>query len=108
MLAACEPRPSGRVASGPAAGDAVEILADDSFFAPERVELPAGEPVSLEIRNVGDVPHEFSIDELDISTGTIEANEVMTVTLEVPKGSTEFVCAFHGGMRGEIIGLVDE
>jgi plastocyanin len=105
LLTACAgPEPSGKVHSGPAPGDAVEIVADDMFFHPERIDLPVTDAVTLEITNAGDMPHELSIDELDISTGTIEPGQVKTVTFDVTQGPIEFVCAFHGGMRGTIVG----
>ena len=55
VLGACNPEsePSGDVGSGPAGGDAVALVADDTFFEPESLELTAGETVTVEITNEG-------------------------------------------------------
>ena len=59
--------------------------------------------MTVEVRNDGSNGHNFTIDELDLSTGTVEPGQVVTATLEVPDGTTEFRCTFHPGMRGEIV-----
>ena len=37
----------------------IEVTLDDYSFSPEPLRIPAGRPVTLVIRNVGRVPHEF-------------------------------------------------
>lgn len=106
LAVACSgPQPSGDVRNGPAGDGATRIAADDSFFRPQSLELPAGENVTLEIANEGGIPHDFSIDEVDISTGVIEPGGVRTITFEVPDGTTRFVCKLHGGMDGTIVAV---
>ncbi|MGH3440476.1 MAG: cupredoxin domain-containing protein, partial [Nitriliruptorales bacterium] len=56
----------------------------------------------VEVRNDGGTPHNFVIEDLDLSTGTIEPGEVVTATFEAPDGPIRFVCTFHPGMDGEI------
>jgi plastocyanin len=104
LLAACSPssEPSGDVAAGPADGDAVEIVADDTFFEPKPLRLAAGEEVTVEVTNEGDTPHDLAIEELDLNTGTIQPGETKTATFEVPEGSTKLICTFHGGMETTI------
>jgi plastocyanin len=103
--AACSPSSdtSGDVGNGPAAGRAVEVVAGDQFFEPDVLELRTGTEVTVEVTNTGDIPHDFSIEELDINTGTIEPGEVATATFTVPEGPIEFVCSYHSDMRGEIL-----
>jgi nitrite reductase (NO-forming) len=107
-LAACSNSsdPVGKVASGPATGDAAKIEAvDGDRFTPATLELPAGEAVTIEITNTDDRAHDFAIEAADLNTGTIEAGAVATATFTVPEGTTEFVCTFHGGMTGTIEGV---
>jgi hypothetical protein len=96
-------RPAGDVRDGPAGAGAVRIVADDSFFAPERIELTPNRDVTLEVVNHGDMPHDFSIEELEISTGVIQPGATKTITFEVPKGTTGLSCRLHGGMDGTIV-----
>ena len=103
VLVACGgSEPSGHVRNGPATGDAVRIVAGDSFFEPDSVTVPAQQQVTLEITNEGDIPHDFSIEGLDVSTGAIQPGEIKTITLEPKEGTFEFVCLFHGGMSGTL------
>jgi plastocyanin len=87
---------------GPAGEGAVEIVTVDSAFTPETLELNAGQKVTVEITNEDVVPHDFEIEVLDLSTGTIEAGEIATATFTVPEGTTEFACTYHSGMTGRI------
>ena len=105
LLAGCAPpgsEPSGEVAKGPAGEGAVEIVTVNSAFTPETLELNAGQKVTVEITNEDVVPHDFEIEVLDLSTGTIEAGEIATATFTVPEGTTEFACTYHSGMTGRI------
>lgn len=103
-VAACveAPAQSGDVTLGPADGDAISIVAVDNAFEPETVEAAAGEEVTIEVTNDGGVAHNFVVDDLDVSTGTLGSGEVATVTLTVPDSGVEYVCTLHGGMRGRI------
>ena len=59
--------------------------------------------MDVEVRNEGSDDHNFTIDVLNLSTGTIEPGQVKTATFTVPSGTTEYHCTFHPGMRGEIV-----
>ena len=103
-LTGCARERSGDVHEGSAGSDAVEVvLQDDDDFDPEALHLEAGTEVDVEVRNEGSNDHNFTIDALDLSTGTIEPGRVMTATFVVPNGTTEYHCTFHPGMRGEIV-----
>jgi plastocyanin len=106
LMTACSPdsEPSGDVGSGPAEGDAVSLVADDTFFEPEALELTAGETVTVEVTNEGSTVHDFAIEHLDLNTGTINSGDVATATFTVPEGTTTFKCTFHPGMEGTIEG----
>jgi plastocyanin len=107
-LAACSNSsdPVGKVASGPATGDAAKIQAvDGDRFTPKTLELPTGKAVTIEITNTDDRAHDFAIEAANLNTGTIQAGAVATATFTVPEGTTEFVCTFHRGMTGTIQGV---
>lgn len=104
LLTACggEVAASGDVHMGEAEGDAIEIAAVDNAFEPSSLDLEPGEEVSVEITNNGKAPHNFVIEELDLSTGTIQPGEAATATFTVPEGSVEYRCTLHPSMRGEL------
>jgi plastocyanin len=102
-LIACSRERSGDVRDGQAGSNAVEITMVDDVFTPDALRLEAGTEVRVEVRNEGSYGHNFTIDELDLSTGTVDPGEVMTATFLVPSGTTEYRCTFHPGMDGEIV-----
>jgi hypothetical protein len=53
------------VSAGPGRRDAIGLSAEDFAFHPERLNLPAGKEVEIEIRNEGDITHDFTIESLD-------------------------------------------
>jgi plastocyanin len=95
---------SGNVASGPGGPDAVPVTAVDTRFQPERLELPAGEEVQIEVRNEDDSTHDFTVEALELSTGPIPAGGVVNATFTVPDGETRFECTLHPGMDGVMVG----
>lgn len=102
-LAGCAQDPSGDVAKGPGGPDAIQVVMHDDSFDPARLELEAGREVTVETTNEGNANHNFTVDDLDLSTGTVAPGEVMTATFTVPSGTTEFHCTYHPGMQGEIV-----
>jgi plastocyanin len=103
LLAACGGQElTGNAQSGPAPGDAIEIEAGDNFFEPEEIEVTPGEEVTVEINNTGDAAHDWTAEELELSTGVIPAGEVFHATFTAPDGDVEFVCTLHRGMDGTI------
>jgi len=102
-LAACARERSGDEHEGAAGSDAVEVVVQDDAFVPDDLSLKAGTEVDVEVRNEGSNGHNFTIDSLALSTGTVEPGQVVTATFTVPNGTTEYHCTFHPGMRGEIV-----
>lgn len=106
LLGACgggEVAASGNIARGPASGDAAKVVARDNDFSPDEIRGTAGEEVTVEVTNRGDAVHNFVISDMEISTGNIEPGEAATATFTMPDSRVEFVCSFHGGMKGELV-----
>jgi plastocyanin len=105
LAAACNgAERSGEVHDGTGGSDTVRVTLHDDEFAPSTLELPAGEEVSVELANEGSNQHNFTVDDLDLSTGTMSSGDVTTATFTVPDGTTEFRCTFHPGMHGTVVG----
>jgi plastocyanin len=102
-LGACAREPSGDVREGPGGPDAVRVVMHDDEFEPSELRLGADTEVTVETRNEGDAGHNFTIDHLDVSTGTVQPGGVVSATFTAPSRTIEFRCTFHPGMRGEIV-----
>ncbi|MFN2388052.1 MAG: cupredoxin domain-containing protein [Actinomycetota bacterium] len=83
----------------------VKVVGLDFFYKPKKLELPAGDPVTIVFENKGHAPHTFTIDALDCDTGRLGGRARAKVTFEVPKGKTEFYCTIHPSpMTGVLVG----
>jgi plastocyanin len=73
------------------------------YFKPTFIKVKAGQIVTIELKNEGSVPHNFSITSLSINK-TVEAGKEDEVTITFPTGATDiqFFCSFHSGsgMKG--------
>ena len=82
---------------GDAASDgAVSIF--DFGFSPDTLDAVAGEQVTLEIRNTGNAPHTFTIDDVT-DTGRLEGGGSNTARVEFTAseaGELTFYCTIHG------------
>lgn len=103
LLGACmSSEPSGDVGKGPADGPAAKIVAEDNVFLPDTLSAKGGSELVVEIHNKGNDPHEFAIEELGLSTGTIAPGEIAHARFVVPDKTTTFACTYHRGMDGRI------
>src|SRR5262245_58175377 len=87
----------GSVHPGSAGADAPKVVMSDDVFQPGAVQLTAGVPVTIEVRNDGKNNHNFTIDSLNTSTGPMKTGDVVAVTFTPAKGTAEFHCTFHQG-----------
>lgn len=107
--AAATPGAATPVAEG-APADQIQIVADDIFFTPEDVTIPADREVTLTLRNEGVAAHNFSIDALGIDV-PLPPGESTEVTINAPAGEYEYYCTEPGhkdiGMVGTLIVTAD-
>lgn len=83
---------------------AIEVEANDFAFSPSTVSGPAGQEVTITVRNTGKAPHTFTwaAGGIDVE---VPAGESRDVILTMPSsGSMEFVCKYHTaqGMKGTL------
>ena len=85
-----------------------EIEADNDssgyYFKPTILQGSGGQSITLEIKNEGSVPHNFSITSMNVNV-TIPAGSSQEVKVTFPQtGTVEFFCSFHHalGMAGEL------
>ena len=107
------PAPSeGGQAAGAAEGAIVVVASDEGGrfrFEPDRIEVRAGQQVTLRVVNRGPSPHDMSIQDLKVDTGQFNPGEERTLTFTAPNrpGEYQFICTVPGhlqlGMKGTLV-----
>lgn len=84
-------------------GETVTVTSHDISFDPTEVTIPANTDVTFVLPNEGAAPHNFAIDELDISIDQA-SGETHEITINAPPGTYEYYCNIPGhreaGMHG--------
>ncbi len=103
---ATTPEAATATPEAPAAGSkTVSIEAGNFYFKPKDITIPANTPTKFEIKNVAQIPHNFSIDALKVSVD-IQPGETASTTIEAPKGSYEFYCNLPGHKAAGMFGTL--
>jgi len=90
----------------PASGDGSDAIeAGNFYFKPNAISIAAAQAVTLEIRNVAQIPHNFSIDALNISVA-LPPGSTTPVTITAPAGSYEFYCNLPGHKAAGMFGTL--
>lgn len=85
----------------------VEVEGGMFYFKPNEIRVTQGEPVKIVLKSVEGM-HNFVVDELNVSTEQIQANNTTEVTFTPEKSGTfEFYCGVGNhramGMTGKLI-----
>lgn len=90
-------------------GQAKEIVVKGTEyeFNPPTLTVDKGEKMKVIFKNIGSTGHNFVIDELGVSTGTVSPGSTETVEFTASKtGTFDFYCSLPGhrsaGMEGQI------
>ena len=98
------PCPTGMPDAG-AAPTVVTVESVDIDFIPAEVTIPANTDVTFILPNNGRIPHNFSIDELDVSV-TFQAGETKEVVINAPAGTYEYYCNIPGHTPAGMVGTL--
>jgi uncharacterized cupredoxin-like copper-binding protein len=98
---------AGTAAAGSdATGETVSIKAEDIFFDPADITIPADTDVTIDLTNEGAAPHNFAIDALNVSVD-LPPGAKESVVINAPAGEYEYYCNVPGhkeaGMVGKLI-----
>jgi uncharacterized cupredoxin-like copper-binding protein/CBS domain-containing protein len=88
-----------------AGGQTVSLEAGNFYFKPNAVTIAANTAVAFAIKNVAQIPHNFSIDELKISEA-LPPGQTTTVTVTAPAGTYEFYCNLPGHKAAGMFGTL--
>ena len=88
-----------------ATSDQFTVESHDIFFTPTEIEVPSDTEVTILLPNLGAAPHNFSIDELDISVD-IAPGETKEVKITAPEGEYEYYCNVPGHKEAGMVGTL--
>jgi uncharacterized cupredoxin-like copper-binding protein len=82
-------------------------MKDTMTFEPSAITVKAGHDVTIDLRNGGSIPHNFSIEQLDVSQ-TLEPGESANVTFSAPlsPGQYRIVCDEPGHEEAGMVGTL--
>lgn len=85
--------------------EGIEVVSHDIYFDPAEVTIPADADVLFLLANEGAAPHNFAIDELDISVDQAP-DESYEVVINAPPGEYEFYCNVPGHREAGMVGML--
>jgi plastocyanin len=99
-LGACSSEPAAPEDLCPNPSDATTVELADFSYTPGCAAVDAGS--SLELRNVGQAPHTFTVNDTEIDVN-VDAGASETVDLTgIAAGTYEVVCTLHPQMEGAL------
>lgn len=76
-------------------------------FEPARLVVPAGSVVELQISNVGELPHSFVVDKLQVNSGSIPPGANATLKFRAAKAATlEVYCDVPSHREAGMVGTL--
>lgn len=106
VLGACA-APAGQTGAAPAGGaKEIKVTASEFKFSPSAVDVPAGVPIKLELKNIGTVEHDFVVDALKVKVQAGAAKTVSQTIGPLAAGTYDVYCAVPGHKEAGMIGKV--
>lgn len=88
-----------------AAKETIDVEAGDFYFKPKEISIPANTPVTISVKNVSALPHNFSIDSLKVSI-YMQPGKTSTVTINAKAGTEDFYCNLPGHRAAGMVGTL--
>jgi uncharacterized cupredoxin-like copper-binding protein len=63
----------GCASTSPQAGTEITVEATDFAYKPASITVPAGEPVTITLNNIGNIEHDFVVEKIDVTD--VEASD---------------------------------
>jgi plastocyanin len=83
----------------------ITLFLEDIRFTPEVIEIPANQPVTLRIENIGAAKHSFVVPDLGIDV-QVQPGRFGEITLEAQPGEYEFICTVPGHKEAGMVGTL--
>lgn len=86
----------------------IEIEATEFRFSPSEISLKEGTKLILHLKNTGQMPHDFVIDELQVRSRVLNPGETERIEIRANrKGTFSFYCSIGNhrflGMEGKVV-----
>ncbi|CAN0393481.1 unnamed protein product, partial [Phaeothamnion confervicola] len=75
-------------------------------FEPATFTIPADTDAIVHLENKGALPHDFTIDELNISSGIVASGGKATVKINAPAGTYTYYCTQPGHRTAGMVGTL--
>lgn len=90
----------------PAGATTVAIEMTEMSFDPTEFTIAADTDVTIELSNVGILPHSFAIPSEGIESDEFSSGASGTITINLPAGTYEFICDVPGHAASGMIGTL--
>lgn len=91
---------------GEASPPRVAVELADLTFAPASVTIPAGRAVTLDLRNAGNLEHDWSVDALRLSPN-VAPGQATSLAISAPAGVYEVYCSLPGHREAGMVGRLE-
>lgn len=96
---------SAETSAASSGGETFTVVSHDIYFDPADLTIPADTDVTISLPNEGAAPHNFAIDELDISVD-LAPGETESVVVNAPAGVYEIYCNVPGHREAGMVGTL--
>jgi len=106
---AATPEASPESAASPEAGgtgEAMALNAVDIAFQPNTMTIPAGQDVTINFTNMGQLPHNFHVDELGVASSDLESGASEVLTINAAAGTYQYYCSIPGHKDAGMVGTL--
>lgn len=86
--------------------DRILVTATEFAFSPAEIELEVGVPINLVLVNMGDLPHDLVIPELDLHVAARPGRQSGTGIDLADTGSYQFLCSYLGHEESGMTGVL--
>ena len=92
--------------TAPAGETAIEVNMTEMQFQPAEISIPANTDVTITLRNVGNLEHNFAVEGTDISSPIFSGGEEGEIVINLPPGTYTFICELPGHKEAGMVGTL--
>ena len=90
----------------PQAANVVTVVARDLYFDPKELVIPSEGTTIVRLEDDGVVVHNFTIDDLDVTTVAQPGGVSETTIVDPPPGTYQFYCSVSGHRQAGMVGTL--
>lgn len=90
----------------PEAANVVTVVARDLYFDPKELVIPSEGTTIVRLEDDGVIVHNFTIDDLDVTTVAQPGGVSETTIVDPPPGTYQFYCSVSGHRQAGMVGTL--